>query len=236
MPQESYPPAVALTYIAEHCIYRHIQDIGFLYDSIVHAYYMGSSDVYVLSIHNSVWWKHQTLRSIHEQCMYMYIHCMTVYILCICMVHTISVHKHSSGWFDKPECMYMYILGMTVYMQCMYMETDDRRDVALQERGLRGAETRRSRKADWAWWKVKCACEAEQTCLYYVHTNIYIHVHVCTWYIQQHTFMNMYVHGIYKYANSWTCIYTFMNVQKFINMYIQCSDTYVPFCPILAGG
>ena len=56
MPQESYPPAVALTYMAEHCIYRYIQDIGFLYDSIVHAYYMGSSDVYhdVLSIHNSV--------------------------------------------------------------------------------------------------------------------------------------------------------------------------------------
>jgi len=44
----------------------------------------------------------------------------------------------------------MYILGMTVYMQCMYMETDDRRDAALQERGLHGAETSRSRKADWA--------------------------------------------------------------------------------------
>jgi hypothetical protein len=32
--------------------------------------------------------------------------------------------------------MYMYILGMTVYRQCMYMETDDRRDAALQERSL----------------------------------------------------------------------------------------------------
>ena len=58
-------------------------------------------------------------------------------------------------------------------------ERIDRRDAALQERSLRGAETRRSCKADLAWWKVKCACEAEQTCLYYVHTNIYIHVHVC---------------------------------------------------------
>ena len=54
MPQDSYPPAVALTYSAEPCIYRYIQDIGFLYYSIVHAYYMGRSDVYVLSIHNSV--------------------------------------------------------------------------------------------------------------------------------------------------------------------------------------
>jgi hypothetical protein len=37
MPQESYPPAVAGIYIAEHLS---VQDIGFLCYSIVHAYYM----------------------------------------------------------------------------------------------------------------------------------------------------------------------------------------------------
>ncbi len=34
----------------------------------------------------------------------------------------------------------------------------------------RGAETRRHRKADRAWWEMKCGCELVQTCLYYVHT------------------------------------------------------------------
>ncbi len=49
-------------------------------------------------------------------------------------------------------------------------ETEDRKEAALQEQSLLGAETSRHWKADLACWEKKCGCEAVQTCLHYVHT------------------------------------------------------------------
>jgi hypothetical protein len=103
------------------------------------------------------------------------------------------------------QCMYLYIHSMTVYMQFMYKAhttwsvhaNTGFNQLSQQERSLRWAETRRRRKANWAWWEVKCACEAVQTCLYistyikdnscsfmyHVHTLRYIYEPVCTMYI-----------------------------------------------------
>ncbi len=39
-------------------------------------------------------------------------------------------------------------------------KTDDRKEAALKEWSLRWAETRQRRKADRAWWEVKCGSEA----------------------------------------------------------------------------
>ncbi len=64
-------------------------------------------------------------------------------------------------------------------------ETNDRKEAALKEWSLHWAETRWRRKADRAWWEVKCGREAVEACLYYVHTNILIHARVYTWYIQK---------------------------------------------------
>ncbi len=62
---------------------------------------------------------------------------------------------------------------------------------------VNAGETRRRRKADRAWWDMKCGCGAVQTCLYCVHTYINIHAKVCTMHIQIDKIMNMYVHAIY---------------------------------------
>ncbi len=128
------------------------------------------------------------------------------------------------------------------YVQCMYMKTDKKKEATLKERNLRGAdsETRRRRKADRAWWKVKCvwlwSCIDVSvlcpyiylhawTCMYHVHTNILIHERVCT----------MYVPCTYKYINSWTCMYyvhtnalhhahvhsMYIHVHEFMNLYIH---------------
>ena len=42
-------------------------------------------------------------------------------------------------------------------------KTGARKEAAQKERLLRGAETCRRRKADWACWEMKCGCEAAQT-------------------------------------------------------------------------
>ena len=60
--------------------------------------------------------------------------------------------------------------------------------------------------------------------LYNVHAQLYIHKHVCTYYIHLYIFMYMYmpVHVVmYLYVHG-------------IDMSVPCSDTYVPFCPILS--
>jgi hypothetical protein len=86
-------------------------------------------------------------------------------------------------------------------------KTDGRKEAALKERSLRRAETRRRRKADLAGWKVKFGCEAVQTCLYYVHTYIYIHKHVYTMYVPIYNFIHVYVLCTYKCVGTCTCIY-----------------------------
>ncbi len=58
--------------------------------------------------------------------------------------------------------------------------TGDRKEAAQKERLLHGAETRRRRKADLAWWETKCGCE-QSTCqyvkrLYTVHTCMYLYI------------------------------------------------------------
>ena len=50
----------------------------------------------------------------------------------------------------------------------------------------------------WSWTDVSVLCTYKHIhpCarMYLVHTTTYIHEHVCTWYIQVCTFMNMYIH------------------------------------------
>ncbi len=84
------------------------------------------------------------------------------------------------------------------------------------------------RSGVWLWsctaWDVSVLC-----------THIYNHERECTIYIHNFTFINMYVHTTYIYIYSCTCTYTFMLYLYVhgINMSVLCSDTYVPFCPIL---
>ena len=93
-------------------------------------------------------------------------------------------------------------------------KTGAKKAAAQKERLLRGAETRRRRKADREWWEMKRSCEQAQTCVYSVHTyiNIYVHtyiniyVHVCNMNIQQHKFMYMYVHCTSIRQKSCTCM------------------------------
>ena len=54
-------------------------------------------------------------------------------------------------------------------------ETDDRKDAAQQEQIVRGAETRRRRKADQAWWEMNCTCEQSTYNLIQVQT-MYVHI------------------------------------------------------------
>jgi hypothetical protein len=164
------------------------------------------------------------------------------------------IELHINTWklewnFDMIHCVYVvyarhmpppyiymeytwYIPWPTIYLAEVY---------TLKERSLRGAETRRRRKADLAWWKVKFGCEAVhwQTCLYYVHTYIYIHKHVYTMYVPIYIFMHVYVLCTYKCVGTCTCIYHVHTcsescihelVWTCTDMYVHGSDTYVPFC------
>ena len=112
-------------------------------------------------------------------------------------------------------------------------ETDERKEAALQERSLRGAETRRRRKADRAWWEVNCGFEAVQTCLYYVYTYVYNYDCVCTMYIHMYIIINVYVHVIYISTYLCTCLYTFMILWTCIHMYRHVCTMFRHVCTVL---
>ncbi len=63
-------------------------------------------------------------------------------------------------------------------------KTGAKKKAAQKELLLRGAETRRRRKADWALWEMKCGCEAAQMSLNYVQTCLNIYAYVSTMYIK----------------------------------------------------
>ncbi len=151
--------------------------------------------------------------------------------------------------------MRMYIHRMNVYIQCMYMvhtgfnqlfqqETDDRlgrrqlwRKGACTELGLACVARLPVIGPDEKWSVVVELYSLRRVCTMYIH--IYNHERVCTMYIHNFTFISMYVHTTYIYIYSCTCTYTCTGVVMYfyvhgINMSVPCSDTYVPFCPILS--
>ena len=145
--QESYPPARAILrgFIHWHTLY--VPSGWFLYHSIVLSWYSW--------VQVSMDWVHQGIVSSRNRWTKM-------------------------NHVQKFNMINMYVQCTDRYRQCTYNDEhgctvicqNTRKEAALKERlgSLRGAETRWRRKADRAWWKVKCGCEAVQTCLYYVYT------------------------------------------------------------------
>jgi hypothetical protein len=130
-------------------------------------------------------------------------------------------------------CTYIYTVWPCICNVCTWHytvyglsveETDDRKEAALQERSLRWAETCLRRKADLAWWEVKCCFEVVQTCLYYIHTYIYIHERVCTMYIQIYSFMNLYFLCTY-----FVYIHLHVHTHSFMNVFVCTWYKYVCF-------
>ncbi len=111
-------------------------------------------------------------------------------------------------------------------------KTGAKKAAAQKEWLLRGAETRRRRKADRAWWEMKCGCEHAQTCLYNVQTYINIYVHVCTMYIQLSIFINMYVLCI-MYIHLQIIMYMYVHIFIFMYMYIPCTYMLIPVCKLV---
>ena len=138
-----------------------------------------------------------------------------MYKVCACIYTVWTCICNVCAWYILPN-QYKHTLDLTSCSNRRLMtDSEALKEAALKERSLRWAETRLRRKADPAWWEVECGCggcEAVQpeTCLYYVHTHIYNHKRICTMYIHNFTFINMYVHTTYIYIYSCTCTYTFI--------------------------
>ncbi len=103
---------------------------------------------------------------------YMYIPCMYVDEQCTHIVHTCYIHAYTS------TCTWYRHVYICIYL--LKKKTGDRKEAAQKERLQRGAETRRRRKADWAWWDMKCGCE-QSICqyvesLYTVYTCLYLFI------------------------------------------------------------
>ena len=107
-------PTCSSPYI--HCWTLYIQDSGFLYDSIVHAYYMGSSDVYVLrkllciarmvtwteNIQKHLWTIHVNVYTLYDSVYHVYVqrtYCVytqtDMYMRLLLWVHTCPDHVYT---------------------------------------------------------------------------------------------------------------------------------------------
>ncbi len=96
--------------------------------------------------------------------------------------------KCGSNVYEVNQWLWQFGRGKQRLGGLSVEKTDDRKEAVLKEQSLHRAETCQHSKPEadqsQALLKVKCGCEAVQTCLYYIHTYIYIYTHVCTRYIQ----------------------------------------------------
>ncbi len=128
--------------------------------------------------------------------------------------------------------MYMYIHSMILYMLCMYIIWQIYTCMYMVHTNQTSLHCK-PKQAHWAWWEVKCGCEAVQMqmCLYYVHTsflvmNVYVPFR-SGMHILIYSFMNHDVCAHSTYINIFSCksTYTFMN-NKYIHLYIFMQSTY----------
>ena len=159
MLQESYPPALTIIRGYIPVWTQYIQKVILVYDSIVHASYMGGTDGHTWK------WYTQIISSTHVQGMCMYIHRMNVYMQCMYMVHTKSVQAHTG--FN--------------HWQLFQQETDDRlgrrrlwRKGACAELPVRLACVARLIGPDEKWSVAVEMYSLRRVCTMYTHLQSWI--------------------------------------------------------------